>query len=159
MTSSPKNRSPVYRSRKRSGTADRAKPNVKRSRYMKKTDEEIFLDILVVSERAGSFCPEKLMRLGRIGLFEEAYRRFETWDGIVERCVVFSNDQNLTGKRLMPPKEIVLEILRLESCGASLREYVVAATCHELHEAALLFYGSWNRALAIVGLNIRDPPK
>ena len=120
---------------------------------MKKTNEELLLEILVLAEKAGSFCPEKLMRKGRNKIFEEAYRRFETWNGIVEQCIVFSNKLNLIGKILKTPKEVILEILRLETNNQSLREPDVQP---ELHTAAVMFYGSWNQALAIVGLKRYD---
>jgi hypothetical protein len=129
------------------------KVNEKRSRFMKKTNEELLFEILVRAEQVGSFCPEKLMGNGRNRIFEEAYRCFETWDKIVERCIIFSNHRNLIGKILKTPKEVILEILRLETNYQSLRESDIPP---DLHTAAVLFYGSWNRALAIVGLKCCD---
>jgi hypothetical protein len=52
--------------------------NTKRSRLMKKTDEELLLEVLLRIESVGSFCPENLISNGYHQLFEEAYRRFET---------------------------------------------------------------------------------
>jgi len=116
---------------------------------MKKTDEELLLEILVRIERVGSFCPEDLMRNGYHQLFEEAYRRFETWDEIIEQCIKLSNQFDLIG---MTPKEVILEILRLEHDQQSFQEADVLDTRPELHAASVLFYGSWDRALTIVGL-------
>ena len=158
MTATPKKRQDVRKAK----VTGRTKTNIKRSRYLKKTDEEILFEILVRAERIGSFCPEELMRIGQIAVFEEAYRRFETWDMIVEKCVTFSNEQDLIGRRLMPPKEIVLEILRMEGRGESLWKFNVVANHRELYDATLMFYGSWDRILVIVGIKqhecICDPP-
>lgn len=130
---------------------------------MTKPDTEILLEILVRVEKVGSFCPEKLMRSGRNRIFEEAYRRFDTWDEIVEKSVRLSNEQDLIGKRLKTPREIVVEILRLEGRGESMYGLDVAERHDELYVAAVMFYGSWNRTLAIVGIKphgkIRDPPQ
>jgi len=124
--------------------------NTKRSRLMKKTDEELLLEILVRVERVGSFCPEDLMRNGYHQLFEEAYRRFETWDEIVEQSIMLSRRFDLI---TIPktPKEVILEILRLENEQQSLRETDILDVRPNLHAAAVLFYGSWDRVLTIVG--------
>ena len=116
---------------------------------MRKSNDELLLEILVLAEKVSSFCPEKLMRRGCNRIFEEAYRRFETWDEIVEQCIIFSNKQNLIGKVLKTPKEVILGILRMETNNQSLMESDVQP---ELYTAAVMFYGSWNQALAIVGL-------
>jgi len=123
--------------------------NAKRSRLMKKTNEELLLEILVRVERVGSFCPEDLMCNGYHQLFEEAYRRFETWDEIIEQCIKLSSQFDLIG---MTPKEVILEILRLEHDQLSFQEADVLGTRPDLHAAAVLFYGSWNHVLTIVGL-------
>ena len=127
--------------------------NEKRSRFMRKSNDELLLEILVRAEKVGSFCPEKLMRRGRNRIFEEAYRRFETWDEIIEQCIVFSNKLNLIGKVLKTPKEVILDILRMETNNQSFLEPDVQP---ELYTAAVLFYGSWNQALAIVGIKKYD---
>jgi hypothetical protein len=120
---------------------------------MKKTDEELLLEILVRVERVGSFCPEDLMCHGHHQLFEEAYRRFETWDEIIEQCIKLSSQFDLIG---MTPKEVILEILRLEHDQQSFHEADVLGTRPDLHSAAVLFYGSWDRALTIVGLQEQE---
>ena len=127
--------------------------NTKRSRLMKKTDEELLLEILVRAERVGSFCPEDLMCNGYHQLFEEAYRRFETWDTIIEQCIKLSSQFDLVG---MTPKEVILEILRLESDRQPFQEADVLDTRPDLHAAAVLFYGSWSHAITIVGLQKWD---
>jgi hypothetical protein len=127
--------------------------NSKRSRLIRKTDEELLLEILVRVERVGSFCPEDLMGNGYHQLFEEAYRRFETWDEIIEQCIKLSNQFDLIG---MTPKEVILAILRLEYDQRSFQEADVLDTRHDLHAAAVLFYGSWNRALTVAGLKAYD---
>ena len=128
--------------------------NGKRARLRKKTNEELLLEILVRVEKVGSFCPEKLMCDGYYRLFEEAYRRFETWDEIIKQCVHFSSRLDLVGAIPKTPQEIILEILRLENNRQSLQEADVLDVQPDLHAAAILFYGSWNRVLAIVGLKI-----
>ena len=130
--------------------------NGKRSRLMKKTNEDLLLEILIRVEQVGSFCPEKLMCNGYSRLFEEAYRRFETWDGIIEQCIGLSDQLELTGSIPKMPKEVILEILRLESDQKSLQEADVLDVQPDLHAAALLFYGSWDCALTIVGLKEYD---
>jgi len=127
-------------------------PNTKRSRFVKKTNEELLFEILVLVERAGSFCPEKLMCKQHRRIFEEVYRRFDTWNEIVEQCVHFSNKQDIMGTILKTPKDVILEVLRLESGRQSLQEADILAIQPELHSAAVLFYGSWDRVLAVVGL-------
>ena len=127
--------------------------NTKRSRLMKKTDEELLLEILVRVERVGSFCPEDLMRNGYHQLFEEAYRRFETWDEIIEQCIKLSSQFDLIG---MTPKEVILEILRLEHDQQSFQETDVLGSRPDLHAASVLFYGSWDHSLTIVGLKKHD---
>jgi len=126
--------------------------NGKRARLMKKTNEELLLEILVRVEKVGSFCPEKLMCKGYHRLFEEAYRRFETWDEIVSQSINFSSRFDLIGTIPKTPQEVILEILRLENNRQSLQETDILDTQPDLHAATILFYGSWNRALAIVGL-------
>jgi len=126
--------------------------NVKRLRLMKKTNEELLLEILVLVEKTGSFCPEKLMGRGRNRIFEEAYRRFETWDEIVRQCINFSNQLNLVDTIQKTPQEVILEILKLENNRLSLQEADVLEIQPDLHAAAVLFYGSWNCVLTIVGL-------
>ena len=130
--------------------------NSKRSRLMNKTNEDLLLEILVRVEMVGSFCPEKLMRNGYYRLFEEAYRRFETWDVIVEQCVQLSNQLELIGTVPKTPKDVILEILRLENEQQSLRETDILDVRHDLHAAAVLFYGSWDRVLSIVGFKKHD---
>ena len=130
--------------------------NDKRSRFIQKTDDELLFEILVRVEQVGSFCPEKLMYKKNNRLFTEVYRRFETWDAIVEQCVKFANKFELIGAPLKTPKEVILEILRLESEGQSFGEADVLYGRPELHAAAVLFYGSWNQALVIVGLMNAD---
>ena len=127
--------------------------NTKRSRLMKKTNEELLLEILVRVERVGSFCPEDLMCHGYHQLFEEAYRRFESWDEIIEQSIKLSSQFDLIG---MTPKEVILDILRLEHERQSFQEEDVLSICPNLHAAAVLFYGSWDHVLTIVGLNKQD---
>ena len=124
--------------------------NTKRSRLMKKTDEELLLEVLLRIESVGSFCPENLISNGYHQLFEEAYRRFETWDEIIEQCIMLSRRFDLI---TIPktPKEVILEILRLENEQQSLRETDILNVRPALHAAAVLFYGSWDRVLTIVG--------
>ena len=126
--------------------------NAKRSRLLRKTKEELLLEILVRVEKVGSFCPEKLMCHGYYRLFEEAYRRFETWDEIVNQCINFSSRFDLIGMIPQTPQEVILEVLRLENDRQSLQEPDVLGVQPDLHAAAILFYGSWNRVLTIVGL-------
>ena len=123
--------------------------NTKRSRLMKKTDEELLLEILIRAERVGSFCPEDLMCNGYHQLFAEAYRRFETWDAIIEQSIKLSSQFDLIG---MTPKEVILEILRLEHDRQSFQEADILDIRPDLHAAAVLFYGSWDCVLTIVGL-------
>ena len=124
--------------------------NTKRSRLMKKTDEELLLEVLLRIESVGSFCPENLISNGYHQLFEEAYRRFETWDEIIEQCIMLSRRFDLI---TIPktPKEVILEILRLENEQQSLQESNILDVRPDLHAAAVLFYGSWGRVLTIVG--------
>lgn len=126
--------------------------NNKRSRFVKKTNEDLLLEILVRVEQVGSFCPEKLMGDGYYRLFEEAYRRFETWDEIVRQCIHFSSQLDLVNTIPKTPQEVILEILKLENNQQSLREADVIGIQPDLHAAAVLFYGSWNCVLTIVGL-------
>jgi len=104
--------------------------NTKRSRLMKKTNEELLLEILVRVERVGSFCPEDLMGHGYHQLFEEAYRRFESWDEIIEQSIKLSSQFDLIG---VTPKEVILEILRLEHEQQSFQEEDVISTRPDLH--------------------------
>ncbi len=159
MNSSPKkeSRKRKIESNVRLTTNVASKTNVKRSRLMKKSDEELLFEVLVLAEKVGSFCPEKLLKVRRIKIFEEAYRRFGTWNDIVERCVDLANEQNLVGQRLKPPKEVVLEILRLETAEESLQETSVRMDHAELHAAVVMYYGSWDCVLAIVGAKEHDP--
>ena len=130
--------------------------NSKRSRFMKKTNEDLLLEILVRVETVGSFCPEKLMRNGHHRLFEEAYCRFETWDVIVAQCIELSNQLNWTEMIPKTPKEVLMEILRFENEQQSLQGAAVLDSRPDLHSAAVLFYGSWERALTIVGFKKHD---
>jgi hypothetical protein len=126
--------------------------NYKRSRLIKKSNEDLLLEILIRVEKTGSFCPEKLMSNGNHQLFEEAYRRFETWDEIVEQCIKLSNRLELNDTISKTPKEVILEILILESNELPLQEADVRANQPDLHTVAILYYGSWNHALTIAGL-------
>jgi hypothetical protein len=63
---------------------------------------------------------------------------------------------NLIGTIGMTPKEVLLEILRLENAHQSFQEVDVLDSRPDLHAAAILFYGSWNRALSIVGIQDHD---
>jgi len=141
------------RRKKRSAIkANKAKSNDKRSRFLRKKDEEILLEILIIAEKAGSFCPENLMRTGQNRLFEEAYRRFESWDKIIELCVDFSNRRKLFETFLKTPREIILDILRLETGGKSFCEANIKADYPDLYASAVLYYGSWHRVLSIIGI-------
>ena len=72
-----------------------------------------------------------------------------TWDEIIEQCIQLSSQFDLIG---MTPKEVILEILRLEHERPPFQEVDVLDTRPELHAAAVLFYGSWDHVLTIVGL-------
>jgi hypothetical protein len=50
------------------------------------------------------------------------------------------------------PRGVILEILRLEHDRQSFQEADVLAFRPDLHAVAVLFYGSWSRALTIAGL-------
>lgn len=128
------------------------KRNLKRSRLMGKSDEDILLEILVLAEKAESFCPERLMLRKRISLFEEAYRRFETWDRILDLCIALSNDLELRKEKMKLPKEVILEILQRDSDGKNLHPAVVSVERPDIVSAAEMYYGSWDQTLAIVGL-------
>lgn len=122
--------------------------NSKRSRLMNKTDEDLLLEILIRVENVGSFCPEKLMCDRNHQLFEEAFRRFGTWDEIVGQCIKL----NLVSAVTKTPKEVLLEILKLERSRQSFQDADVVSNQPDLHAAAVLFYGSWSHAITITGL-------
>jgi len=120
------------------------------------SDSELILQILVIFEEVGSLCPEKLIRRGTHLLFGEAYRRFGTWDKIINQCIVLSNIYHLFENPLMSPSEIMRDILKIENFHGYLDEETIRDEHPLLHKSAMIIFGSWHQALVISGIKEYD---
>jgi len=120
------------------------------------SDSELILQILVIFEEVGSLCPEKLIRRGTHLLFGEAYRRFGTWDKIINQCIALSNVYHLFENRLMTPSEIMLGILKIENSHGCLDEEAVLNEHPLLHKSAMIIFGSWHQTLVLSGIKVYD---
>jgi hypothetical protein len=121
----------------------------------KLNNDEIFFQILMAVEEVNSFCPECVIHSGTHLLFSEAYRRFYSWDAIVDKCIEFSNSHSFYKFRLMPSSEILLEMLKLENQKVSLDETDIMKNYPELHRMAVMMYGSWHCVLKASGIEIK----
>ena len=117
-------------------------------------DTDLLLHILILVEKYGSLCPEKLICTKTHGVFNEAYRRFGSWDKIVENIVVFSNEHALFEPKLRLPEEIVLELLKLENAAVSMREKSIIAKYPDLHQSVIFHFGSWKCGLSVAGITV-----
>ena len=115
-------------------------------------DGELVLQILVIFEDVGSFCPEKLIRHGTHSLFGEAYRRFGTWEEIINQCVTLSNTHHFFENPLMSMSDILLELLKIENVKGGLNETVILTENPLLHQCTIMVFGSWYRALVHTGI-------
>lgn len=115
-------------------------------------DADLFLHILILVEKYGSLCPEILICSETHDVFNEAYRRFGSWDKIVESVINFSNEHALVEPKFCHSVDVVLELLRLENAAFSMREKDALEKIPELHRSVVFLFGSWTDGLSVAGI-------
>ena len=122
------------------------------------TDKELLDTIQNQAMEMESYHVRTFISNGIYELVKEACRRFGRWPEIVRRFGVDPVAENIADARVpMTEQQVLMEIMRLEMNGSSLKESDIADQSKILLKSARKHFITWGLALKAAGITGKKP--